>query len=142
MHSKKSLIVTADYASFDVPQVRRAIQEGIDRFGRLDVIINNAGRGITRNPSELTDEDIDEMMAINVKSALYGMQACQLPSACSRSCLNRFIIIASCNIVIQGRHNIYVVITPSCIQPHVESFCFVFYLIISLAFVYKFLCGC
>ena len=75
MHSKKSLIVTADYASFDVPQVRRAIQEGIDRFGRLDVIINNAGRGITRNPSELTDEDIDEMMAINVKSALYGMQA-------------------------------------------------------------------
>ena len=39
------------------------------------MIINNAGRGITRNPSELTDEDIDDMMAINVKSAIYGMQA-------------------------------------------------------------------
>jgi short-subunit dehydrogenase len=32
------------------------------------------GRGITRPPSELTDDDIDEMMRVNVKSALYGMQ--------------------------------------------------------------------
>ena len=44
-------------------------------YGRVDVWINNAGRGITRSVLDLTDTDFDEMMAVNVKSALYGMQA-------------------------------------------------------------------
>lgn len=43
--------------------------------GRIDVWVNNAGRGVTRQVSELTDEDVDEMMLVNLKSALYGMQA-------------------------------------------------------------------
>jgi short-subunit dehydrogenase len=41
----------------------------------VDVWINNAGRGIDKPALELTDADFDEMMAVNVKSALYGMQA-------------------------------------------------------------------
>ncbi|MBP7776254.1 MAG: SDR family oxidoreductase [Acidobacteria bacterium] len=53
----------------------RAVSETLARFGRLDVWINNVGRGITRPASELTDDDIDDMMKVNVKSALYGMQA-------------------------------------------------------------------
>ena len=43
--------------------------------GRIDVWVNNAGRGISRPVSALTDEDVDEMMLVNLKSALYGMQA-------------------------------------------------------------------
>jgi len=54
--------------------VRRAVAEAIQRFGRIDVWVNNAGRGISRLPSELTDADIDLMMSVNVKSAMYGMQ--------------------------------------------------------------------
>lgn len=46
----------------------------IGQFGGYDVWINNAGRGMTRQVLELSDEDIDAMMTINVKSALYGMQ--------------------------------------------------------------------
>jgi short-subunit dehydrogenase len=49
----------------------RAIAE----FGGFDVWVNNAGRGITRSVLELTGDDFDEMMNVNVKSALYGMQA-------------------------------------------------------------------
>jgi NADP-dependent 3-hydroxy acid dehydrogenase YdfG len=55
-------------------QVRRAIEATIARFGRLDVLVNNVGRGISRLPSALVDADIDEMIALNVKPALYGMQ--------------------------------------------------------------------
>jgi len=45
------------------------------RFGHIDVWVNNAGRGITRPVTLVTDEEFDEMMLVNVKSALYGMRA-------------------------------------------------------------------
>jgi short-subunit dehydrogenase len=54
--------------------VQRARDAAIARFGQIDVWINNAGRGIFRLVSELSDEDLDEMMLVNLKSALYGMQ--------------------------------------------------------------------
>lgn len=54
--------------------VQRVVAAGIERFGRIDVWINNVGQGISRLPSQLTDADIDEVMQVNVKSALYGMQ--------------------------------------------------------------------
>ncbi len=54
--------------------VRRAVKEALDRFGRVDVWVNNVGRGITRPPSQLSDDDIDEIMRLNVKSVLYGTQ--------------------------------------------------------------------
>jgi short-subunit dehydrogenase len=55
--------------------VERVRDEAIRTFGKVDVWVNNAGRGITRRVLDLTDDDIDQMIAINVKSALYGMQA-------------------------------------------------------------------
>ncbi len=54
--------------------VRRVVARALERFGRIDVWVNNAGQGITRPPSRLTDDDIDAMMAVNVKAVLYGMQ--------------------------------------------------------------------
>ena len=54
--------------------VRRAVDEALSRFGRIDVWINNVGRGITRLPSELSDQDVEDMMRVNVLTALYGMQ--------------------------------------------------------------------
>jgi NADP-dependent 3-hydroxy acid dehydrogenase YdfG len=67
-----ALAVVADMAGR--ADVRRVVETALARFGAIDVWINNAGQGITRQPSELTDEDIDAMMRANVKTALYGMQ--------------------------------------------------------------------
>ena len=55
--------------------VERLRDEALAQFGAVDVWVNNAGRGINASVLELTDEQFDEMMAVNVKSALYGMQA-------------------------------------------------------------------
>jgi NADP-dependent 3-hydroxy acid dehydrogenase YdfG len=55
-------------------EVQRIIREALAQFGRIDVWVNNVGRGITRLAAELGDQDIDEMIRVNVKSALYGMQ--------------------------------------------------------------------
>lgn len=56
-------------------QVDRLKDRAIGAFGRVDVWINNAGRGIGHKVLELREADFDEMMAVNVKSALFGMQA-------------------------------------------------------------------
>jgi short-subunit dehydrogenase len=55
--------------------VERLRDRAIAELGHVDVWVNNAGRGITKPALELTDEELDDMIAINVKSALYGMQA-------------------------------------------------------------------
>jgi NADP-dependent 3-hydroxy acid dehydrogenase YdfG len=68
-----TLAITADVTRR--ADVERARDAAIGRFGHIDVWVNNAGRGITRFVSELTDDDVDDMMTTNVKSALYGMQA-------------------------------------------------------------------
>jgi NAD(P)-dependent dehydrogenase (short-subunit alcohol dehydrogenase family) len=67
------LVVVTDVTRRD--EVERLRTRALEAFGRVDVWINNAGRGISRSVQELTDEDVDAMMASNVKSALYGMQA-------------------------------------------------------------------
>ena len=64
--------IVADVGSRE--EVRRVVRESIARLGHVDAWVNNAGRGITRQVSQLTDENVDEMMRVNVKSALYGMQ--------------------------------------------------------------------
>lgn len=69
---KEAIAVVTDATKrTDMERLRDA---ALARFGRIDVWVNNAGRGITRPVSELTDEDLDAMMRDNVKSALYGMQ--------------------------------------------------------------------
>lgn len=67
-----ALAISADVTRRE--EIRRVVDQSLARFGRVDVWINNVGRGITRMPSQLTDEDVDAMMLVNVKSALYGMQ--------------------------------------------------------------------
>lgn len=68
----KAHVIVADVTVRE--EVRRAVAEAQAMQGRIDVWVNNAGQGISRMPTELTDTDIDEMVRINVKSVLYGMQ--------------------------------------------------------------------
>jgi short-subunit dehydrogenase len=56
-------------------EVEHLRDEALRVFGQVDVWINNAGRALSRQVLDLTDEDFDLMMSINTKSALYGMQA-------------------------------------------------------------------
>lgn len=65
-------IVTDVTRRADVDRLR---DRAIDAFGHVDMWVNNAGRGITRPVLELQDDEFDAIMAVNVKSALYGMQA-------------------------------------------------------------------
>jgi NADP-dependent 3-hydroxy acid dehydrogenase YdfG len=65
-------VVTDVTRRSDVEQLCKA---ALDRFGRIDVWVNNAGRGISRSVGDLTDDDLDAMWRDNMKSVVYGMQA-------------------------------------------------------------------
>lgn len=55
--------------------VNRVRDEALSAFGRVDVWVNNAGRGITCPVLELTDDDFTDIIDTNVRSVVYGMQA-------------------------------------------------------------------
>ncbi|HVZ19809.1 MAG TPA: SDR family NAD(P)-dependent oxidoreductase [Vicinamibacterales bacterium] len=78
----RSLAIAADMTRRE--DATRVVDAALARFGRIDVWVNNVGLGINRMPSALTDEDIDLMILVNVKSAIYGTQAV-LPHFTSRN---------------------------------------------------------
>lgn len=65
-------VVTDVTKRSDVEHLSKA---ALDRFGRIDVWVNNAGRGISRSVADLTDDDLDAMWRDNMKSVVYGIQA-------------------------------------------------------------------
>ncbi len=46
-----------------------------DRFGRLDVLVSNAGVATVAPLEDLTDEQLDDMVDVNLKGVLYGITA-------------------------------------------------------------------
>jgi NAD(P)-dependent dehydrogenase (short-subunit alcohol dehydrogenase family) len=53
----------------DSGSARRAVAIAVDRFGRLDLLVNNAGLFLRKPTEHCTDEDFDVLMATNVRGA-------------------------------------------------------------------------
>lgn len=56
-------------------QIREAIEEAVGHFGRLDVLVNNAGVSPGHPAEDFTEEDFDYTMAVNVKGTFFASQA-------------------------------------------------------------------
>jgi NAD(P)-dependent dehydrogenase (short-subunit alcohol dehydrogenase family) len=59
-------VLCADAARAD--SARAAVALALERFGRLDVVVNNAGRFLLKPIVETTDEEWDGLMTTNVRS--------------------------------------------------------------------------
>lgn len=53
----------------------RCIENAIEHFGQLDVLVNNAGVGIFKSSEEMTPEEWDEVMETNVKGTFLFCKA-------------------------------------------------------------------
>lgn len=54
--------------------LQRMIQTAVDNYGKLDVLINNAGIETRTSLLDTSEADFDKVMAINLKSAFFGTQ--------------------------------------------------------------------
>jgi NAD(P)-dependent dehydrogenase (short-subunit alcohol dehydrogenase family) len=64
------------YASVaDVEGAESIIKTAIDRFGRLDILVNNAGFNRDRMVYNLSDEEWDSVLGVNLSGAFYCTRA-------------------------------------------------------------------
>jgi NAD(P)-dependent dehydrogenase (short-subunit alcohol dehydrogenase family) len=59
----------------DLKQIRHAIDETAQHFGRLDILVNNAGIAPDNLAENVTEEDFDRTLAINLKGTFFASQA-------------------------------------------------------------------
>ena len=59
----------------DPDAVEGMIASAVDRFGQLDVLVNNAGVNLPGLLHEVSDEVIDRTLDVNVKGQIYGCRA-------------------------------------------------------------------
>ena len=69
----KAIAIQADAA--DVEAVKGAVEKTVATFGRLDVLVNNAGTAIPKPFEETTLEEMDRVIDINVRGTLVATQA-------------------------------------------------------------------
>lgn len=55
--------------------VDRIVATAVKEFGRLDVMVNNAGVARNRDFLDITEVEFDDVMGINLKGAFFGVQA-------------------------------------------------------------------
>ncbi|MGW3567422.1 3-oxoacyl-ACP reductase family protein [Streptomyces sp. NPDC000941] len=70
---RRALAVQADSA--DPRAVREAVAAAAAEFGRLDILVNNAGAGVLGPFDDLTLEDVDRVIAVNVRAPFLAAQA-------------------------------------------------------------------
>jgi glucose 1-dehydrogenase len=64
--------VQADVSKFQ--DLQRLVDATVDKFGRLDVMVNNAGVETRTSILDTTEDQYDKVLDINLKSAFFGTQ--------------------------------------------------------------------
>ena len=59
----------------DKENVLRSVQQIINESGRIDVLINNAGIGMLGAVEDVSKEDFDKLVSVNIYGVIYMMQA-------------------------------------------------------------------
>ena len=68
----QSIGVKADVSK--LTELKRLVEAAVKRFGRLDIMVNNAGIETRTSVLDTTEDQFDKVLAINLKSAFFGTQ--------------------------------------------------------------------
>jgi glucose 1-dehydrogenase len=57
-----------------IADIQRLVQAAIDTFGRLDILVNNAGIETPKPFTEVTEEDFDRQIGVDLKGPFFAAQ--------------------------------------------------------------------
>jgi len=69
---EKAIMVDADVSK--LTDLQMLVDKTVDAFGKLDIMINNAGIETRTSILDSTEEQYDKVLAVNLKSAFFGTQ--------------------------------------------------------------------
>lgn len=70
---RQALVVPMDVT--DLSQIEAATEAAVAEFGRIDLLVNNAGLGPENAPEDVTESDFDLTFDVNVKGLFFTSQA-------------------------------------------------------------------
>ncbi len=69
---RQALVVKANLAS--IAESQHLVQEGVRHFGKLDLLVNNAGTEIRAPFTDVSEADYDKVLDLNLKGLFFGTQ--------------------------------------------------------------------
>jgi NAD(P)-dependent dehydrogenase (short-subunit alcohol dehydrogenase family) len=91
-HGRRALVVTADVTQPE--QAQAVVDAAVNEFGRVDVLVNNAGKGTAVPATRETPEQFREVIDVNLSGCYWMAQACGRVMQPGSSIVNISSIIA------------------------------------------------
>lgn len=70
---RKAIFIPTDIG--DVAQSRAGVRRTVDEFGTVDILVNNAGIALMHPAEEISPEEWDSVMAVNLRGMFFAAQA-------------------------------------------------------------------
>lgn len=70
---REALPVSTDVTN--LAQIQNMVEKTIHHFGRVDILVNNAGTAITRKAEDITEDDWDRVLDVDLKGVFFCAQA-------------------------------------------------------------------
>jgi NAD(P)-dependent dehydrogenase (short-subunit alcohol dehydrogenase family) len=109
---RKAVAIRGDVALAETS--RRCVDAALTRFGRLDAVIGNAGVTLPKTIDETTPEELDRLIAVNLKSLVFLAQAAHAPLRESRGSL--VAVASNKGLVAQRGSPVYVATKGAAVQ--------------------------
>ncbi|MCD7990813.1 MAG: SDR family oxidoreductase [Clostridia bacterium] len=58
----------------NVEEIQNLVNKTVERYGRLDIMVNNAGVAVTKRLTDMTESDYERVIDSNLKSVYFGAQ--------------------------------------------------------------------
>ena len=59
----------------DVAQIQKAVDKAVEKYGKIDILVNNAGVALLNKATEVTENEWDTTMAVNLRAPFFLAQA-------------------------------------------------------------------